>query len=225
MPTRHTACGDQRIPAHRCSRRALASATARRKKWSARGGGARSRLGRHRNAPSRSGERWLARAGHGESGMVQLLRARGPMHPPLGGSPAPSATATALQRRSTLPGSARRRSCGSGPCAMASPARSIHRSATALSTPAQSRRLIKKTENAYPRPRDRRLSRKTRAAVGKPPGSTTVGMLSAVLTAPAQTLRQSAIAKIPRHPLLLQTTGSWSSIGPVQFPHWLSQPG
>ena len=30
-------------------------------------------------------------------------------------------------------------------------------------------RLIKKTENAYPRPRDRRLPRKTRAAVGTPP--------------------------------------------------------
>ena len=29
----------------------------------------------------------------------------------------------------------------------------------------------RKAENAYPRPRDRRLSRKTRAAVGKPPGS------------------------------------------------------
>ena len=38
--------------------------------------------------------------------MVQLLRARGPMHPPLGGSSTPSATATALQRRTTLPGSA-----------------------------------------------------------------------------------------------------------------------
>jgi len=29
----------------------------------------------------------------------------------------------------------------------------------------------KKAENAYPPPRDQRLSRKTRAAVGKPPGS------------------------------------------------------
>ena len=29
----------------------------------------------------------------------------------------------------------------------------------------------KKAESAYPPPRDRRLSRKTRAAVGKPPGS------------------------------------------------------
>jgi len=29
----------------------------------------------------------------------------------------------------------------------------------------------KKAENAYPPPRDRRLLRKTRAAVGKPPGS------------------------------------------------------
>jgi hypothetical protein len=35
--------------------------------------------------------------------VVQLLRARGPMHPPLGGSSTPIATATGLQRRSTLP--------------------------------------------------------------------------------------------------------------------------
>ncbi len=33
---------------------------------------------------------------------------------------------------------------------------------------------VQKSENTYPRPRDRRLSRKTRAAVGKPPGSTTL---------------------------------------------------
>ena len=32
-------------------------------------------------------------------------------------------------------------------------------------------RAVQKTEAAYPRPRDRRLSRKTRAAVGKPPAS------------------------------------------------------
>ena len=66
----------------------------------------------------------------------------------------------------------RRWPCGSNYCAMASTARSIHRSGSALSTPAQSRRLIKKTESAYPRPSDRRLSRKTRAAVGKPPDTT-----------------------------------------------------
>ena len=57
-------------------------------------GGARSGPGHHRNAPSRSGGRWFARAGHGESGVVQLLRARGPTHPPLGGSATPDATAT-----------------------------------------------------------------------------------------------------------------------------------
>ena len=69
-------------------------------------GGARSGPGRHRNAPSRCGERWFARAGHGESGVVQLLRARGPTHPPWGGSPTPGATAMAPQRRSSLPQSA-----------------------------------------------------------------------------------------------------------------------
>jgi len=51
----------------------------------------------------------------------------------------------------------RRWPCGSNYCAMASTARSIHRSGSALSTRAQSRRLIKKTESAYPRPRNRRL--------------------------------------------------------------------
>ncbi len=69
----------------------------------------------------------------------------------------------------------RRRPCGSGHCAMASPARSIHRSGTAISTSAQSRRPTKRAENAYPRPRDRRLSRKTRAAEGKPLGATNRG--------------------------------------------------
>ena len=39
----------------------------------------------------------------------------------------------------------------------------------------------KEAENAYPRPRDRRLSRKTRAAVGKPTGS--ANAVSAVSTA------------------------------------------
>ena len=90
-------------PVRRKSQRvAVQGGTAR----SARVGGAHSGPGRHRNAPSRSGERWLARAGHGESGVVQRLRARGPTHSPLGGSATPGATATGLQRRGTLPGGA-----------------------------------------------------------------------------------------------------------------------
>ena len=43
-------------------------------------------------------------------------------------------------------------------------------------------------------------------------------LLSAVLTAPAQTLCRSGPAKIPRNPLPLQTTRNWRSIGAVQFP-------
>ena len=119
----------------------------------------------------------------------------------------------------------RRRPCGSSHCAMASPARSIHRSGTALSTPAQCRRLIKKTENAYPRPRDRRLSRKTRAAVGKPPGSTTAELAVSSADIPAAIAVPIGNQENTSTPLLLQSTGSWRSIGPVQFPHWLSQPG
>jgi hypothetical protein len=96
---------------------------------------------------------------------------------------------------------------------------------TALSTPAQSRRLIKKTENAYPRPRDRRLSRKTRAAVGKPPGSTTAELAVSSADIPAAIAVPIGNQENTSTPLLLQSTGSWRSIGPVQFPHWLSQPG
>jgi len=40
----------------------------------------------HRNALFRSDRRRFARARHGESGVVQLLRARRPMHPPFGGT-------------------------------------------------------------------------------------------------------------------------------------------
>jgi len=57
--------------------------------WSAQVGGARSAPGRHRSAPCWSGRRWFARAWHGESGVVQLLRARAPAHPPSGGHPCP----------------------------------------------------------------------------------------------------------------------------------------
>ena len=85
----------------------------------------------------------------------------------------------------------RRRPCGSNYCAMASTARSIHRSGTALSTPAQSRRLIKKTDSAYPRPRARRLSRKTRAAAGKPPRSTTLEPAVSRADSPGATLADS----------------------------------
>ena len=89
---------------------------------------------------------------------------------------------------------------------MASPARSIHRSGTALSTPAQSRRLIKKTENAYPRPRDRRLSRKTRAAVGKPPGSTTAELAVSSADIPAAIAVPIGNQENTSTPLLLQST-------------------
>ena len=40
-------------------------------------------------------------------------------------------------------------------------------------------------ENTYPPPRDRHLSRKTRAAVGKPPGRRMRCPLSALLTTPS----------------------------------------
>ena len=76
-------------------------------------------------------------------------------------------------------------------------------------------------ERAYPRPRNRRLSRKSSAAVGKPPGSKnaypvvssadsadSAGSI-AMLVWPMQRLRCQ---------LLLQTTKSWRSLGPVQFP-------
>jgi hypothetical protein len=96
--------------------------------------------------------------------------------------------------------------CGRDYCAMASTARSIHRSGSALSTPAQSRRLIKKTESAYPRPRDRRLSRKTRAAVGKPPDATIV--LPAVRSADSPGANPPSVRQRENTstPLLLQTT-------------------
>ena len=81
--------------------------------------------------------------------MAQLLKARDPAHPPLGGSSTPSAAA-----------------------ATPKPSRSVR---------APSGGSTKKAENAYPRSRDRRLSRKTGAAVGKPPGS--ANEVSAVNTA------------------------------------------
>ena len=113
----------------------------------------------------------------------------------------------------------RRRPCGSGHCAMASPARSIQPSGTALSTPAQSRRPTKKTESAYPRPRDRRLSRKTRAAVGKPPGSTTAELAVSSADSPGANALPIGHQENTSTPLLLQTTRSWRSIG--TFPrHW-----
>jgi len=94
-----------------------------------------------------------------------------------------------------------------------------------LSTPAQSRRPTKKAENAYPRPRDRRLSRKTRAAVGKPPGSTTPG--------PAVSRADSTGANTPS--IAHQANGENTTAvarrvklaqhRPRSIPHWLSQPG
>ena len=73
-------------------------------------------------------------------------------------------------------------------------------------------------ERAYPRPRNQRLSRKSSAAVGKPPGSKNA--CAAVSSADSA----GSIAMLvwpmqrPRCQLLLQTTKSWRSIGPVQFP-------
>ena len=105
--------------------------------------------------------------------MVQLLRAREPTHPPLRGSPTPSATATVPRRRSTLPGNA------AAGHAVAASARLRPRHALSNHPEQRFPRLRKtidrpkKAESAYPRPRDRRVSRKTRAAVGKPSGSTT----------------------------------------------------
>ena len=57
----------------------------------------------------------------------------------------------------------------------------------------------------YPRPRDRRLSRKTRAAVGKPSGPPLRYPLSAVLTDLRQTTCQSGSRKRSQQRLLLQS--------------------
>ena len=78
----------------------------------------------------------------------------------------------------------------------------------------------KQAESAYPRPRDRRLSRKTRAAVGKPPGSTYA--LPAVRTADSHGAKALPIGhqeNAKRLLLLLQTTRSRRNISPVQFPN------
>ena len=119
----------------------------------------------------------------------------------------------------------RRWPCGSGHCAMASPARSIHRYGSALSTPAQSRRPTKNAESAYPRPHDRRLSRKTRAAVGKPPGSTNVtpavssaDSLGAICWPSGHHVNAETTAAVAIHTKLAQHQ-------PSSIPHWLSQPG
>ena len=73
-------------------------------------------------------------------------------------------------------------------------------------------------ENTYPRPRDRRFSRKTRAAVGKSPGSANAvpGVSSA--DSPGAISLPSRHRENTSTPLLLQSTRSWRSIGPVQFP-------
>ena len=117
------------------------------------------------------------------------------MHPPLGGSPTPSATATALQRRSTLP---------------CSDAAGHAVAATARRRPRHA--LSNHSGRRFPRPRDRRLSRKSSAAVGKPPGSTSV--VNAVRSAdrPGANRLPGRQRENISTPLLLQTTRSWRSI-------------
>jgi len=84
----------------------------------------------------------------------------------------------------------------------------------------------RKAENAYPPPRDRRLSRKTRAAVGKPPGSTNA--VCAVSTADNPDAvampighweaAETVAAAVADHKKLAQHR-------PCSIPHCLSQPG
>jgi len=96
----------------------------------------------------------------------------------------------------------------------------LQRLVTGRRTPLQS-----KAESAYPRPRDRRLSRKTRAAVGKPPGSTIAvpGVSSADSPgADSAPVRHRENASTPAaaasHEKLAQHR-------PSSIFHWLSQPG
>jgi hypothetical protein len=124
------------------------------------------------------------------------------------GSPAPSATATGLRLHCTLPGSA-------------APANAV--ATTARWRPQDA--MSNDPGRRCPRLRVRRLSRKTRAAVGKPPAATTVSPAVSIADSPGADPAPVQQREIPRHPLLLQTTCSWRSIGSVQFPHWLSQPG
>ena len=64
-----------------------------------------------------------------------------------------------------------------------------------------------------------RTRRSTRRCVRRHVGfRSQSGSWAAVLTTPERSLCQLGIKKMHRHPLPLQTTRSWRSIGPVQFP-------
>jgi hypothetical protein len=129
---------------------------------------------------------------------VQLLRARGPTHPPLGGSPTPCAAATGLQRRGTLPGSA---AAGHAVAATArwrprhdlsiDPGRRFPRPRKAVDRPRTPKTLIHgraigATHARLARRWVSRLARQRRNS------------LSAVLTSPPQSLCQEGIRKTPR---------------------------
>jgi hypothetical protein len=80
-------------------------------------------------------------------------------------------------------------------------------------------------DSAYPRPCDRRLSRKTRTAVGKPPGSTTAvpGVSS------ADSLGANALAIghqiVLRYPYCCCNQNEIGAASTRSISHWLSQPG
>jgi len=83
----------------------------------------------------------------------------------------------------------------------------------------------KKAESAYPPPRDRRLLRKTRATVGKPPGSANAVCAVSIADNPdvlAPPIGHQEVAAtfvaVASHMKLVQHR-------PSSISHWLCQPG